>query len=1015
MNATTKRVKIFRIFPILALIVSSFSILITPMDAGAANYKDLSVEDKARAYTYYRAAASCMSGLKNEIKADAQYDGLRTDPANGYWYGTGDKNNPDRKGDWWSGDAKNEADVTPKTTSSFGTLGCTEITKTALQDYWGGTSPADLLKALKYEWNGTDKWVFKGDGSKKSDYLKSFLSSKGVDMQYTPAVEYFVNYNAFVNKNYCNAKNNGLFSAQSDSIKNRYNSYNTALTAYEGKTVYIKTTISSGTTTTQNAFTYTGNTELPQPLQGSYLLYFDNYKTCDQMASNISEHAAAYTDALLVKSCTDAGVSGRYINACKDGLRNTGNAAYCDKYSDEAEKNACVLGVGTQVPSPPASEAPADNTEAGEAGTSCAIDGIGWIICPIFTFLANIADASFNFLTENFLRTDVKILDTEGPTYDAWTVMRNLANIAFVIIFIFIIFSQVTSMGVSNYGVKKMLPRLVIAAILVNISFIICQLAVDLSNIIGYSIDGAISGVSNSIPMSGGDVSGFATGIIFSDVVVGVIAITASVALLYSMLSIFGPILLAAVVALVMILFLLVARQALIVILIVLAPLAFVAFLLPNTERLFTQWRKMFTALLLLFPIIALVFGLSKLASTILTASFSVDVGGDSAANSMWGQIVGAAVLVLPLFVVPMLLKKSLDGIPMLGQLANKWSSKANGNLSRKLKEGYAGSTVGRGRAIRKHARDVYRGRKFAEKISGDGKMSAINRGLASGINVGAGKYANDALMKNATSAMVKAREEELGDARKYIEELNLSGKQRQDLAMGRTVTDSNGKPIKNLGGSTMQKAAISMQMGGAGSWGEVQEIAAASSGGLSQYSATIGALAGGSSGKDPALSGKRIDQISQGKFNYDDAVAEAIGEGKYTAEALAGMNDGARERAITIARAKEAAGDPSYMAALRKSAAGIKASSEISGKIAGNAEAEKQINALLSGQGAVAQQAQQALQTPQPARTGGTATSTGDLFIARGAQDVRAAAQAPGQTTPGQQPPTNPNPPTTP
>lgn len=42
---------------------------------------------------------------------------------------------------------------------------------------------------------------------------------------------------------------------------------------------------------------------------------------------------------------------------------------------------------------------------------------------------------------------------------------------------------------------------------------------------------------------------------------------------------------------------LLIARKALIVILIVISPLAFVAFLLPNTEKFFSKWRSTFVGL----------------------------------------------------------------------------------------------------------------------------------------------------------------------------------------------------------------------------------------------------------------------------------------------------------------------------------------------------------------------------------------------------------------------------------
>src|SRR5680860_295958 len=106
--------------------------------------------------------------------------------------------------------------------------------------------------------------------------------------------------------------------------------------------------------------------------------------------------------------------------------------------------------------------------------TSCAIPGgIGWIVCPVVNFLAWTADSAFSLLNDNFLKTNPAIFG--DTTQAAWGSMRSIANVAFVIAFLIIIFSQITSVGITNYGIKKLLPRIIIAAILVNLSFIICQ------------------------------------------------------------------------------------------------------------------------------------------------------------------------------------------------------------------------------------------------------------------------------------------------------------------------------------------------------------------------------------------------------------------------------------------------------------------------------------------------------------------------------------------------------------
>ena len=308
------------------------------------------------------------------------------------------------------------------------------------------------------------------------------------------------------------------------------------------------------------------------------------------------------------------------------------------------------------TPGGTAGESCVDDASCEETATTCAIDGWGWLICPGISFLATIADASFDYLSGSFLQVDTKVVSPDSATYTAWVVMRNVANVAFVIAFLFIIFSQLTGQGIANYGIKKMLPRLVVAAILVNLSFIICQLAVDISNILGYSLNQVFQSIGGSVITGDtrGSESGNWVGIAATVLAGGAIAWGLGVAVLL-------PFLVGAVIALMMIFLILVIRQVLIILLVVLAPIAFVAFLLPNTEQLFTKWRKVFVALLLIFPMIGLLFGASGLAADILRPIYAEK--GD-----VIGQIIAAAVVALPLFLLPALLKGSLDAVPAIGK-----------------------------------------------------------------------------------------------------------------------------------------------------------------------------------------------------------------------------------------------------------------------------------------------------------------------------------------------------------
>ncbi len=404
---------------------------------------------------------------------------------------------------------------------------------------------------------------------------------------------------------------------------------------------------------------------------------------------------------------------------------------------------------------------------ASQKGTSsCAVQGIGWIVCPVVNFLAGISDGAFGFLSNNFLKTDTSIVDTSSKTYTAWSVMRSIANVAFVIVFLIIIFSQLTNVGISNYGVKKMLPRLIIAAILVNLSYFICQIAVDVSNILGFSLKDLFDNVVKvTIPSN---ISSGSTGLGLAGVAGGILAIAGAAAIGYALLATLIPVLLAAVVALIMILFILIARQALIILLIVVSPLAFVAFLLPNTESIFKKWQKAFTAMLLLFPIIAVVFGASTLASNILSSTFSANFPGDTSASAMFGQLIGSLVLVLPLFIIPGLLKKSLDGVGSIGAKINGIGGKLGGALGAKGKEGYSQSAIARGRELKKQGKQEFRNRRFNDAMAGgDGKTQRLIRALGRGGRpfTASGKFARDRVTQAAAGASASAENKDYNDA----------------------------------------------------------------------------------------------------------------------------------------------------------------------------------------------------------------------------------------------------------
>lgn len=217
----------------------------------------------------------------------------------------------------------------------------------------------------------------------------------------------------------------------------------------------------------------------------------------------------------------------------------------------------------------------------------------------------------------------------------------------------------------NNYTIKKVLPRLIIGAILVNSSFIICQVLVDVSNVLG----GTIVAIFNQVSV-GGDPGPWGSATWGGAAVVGATVLASGAV---ALLAISGPVIVAVFLSVVVTLLILIGRQAAVILLTVISPLAFLAYTLPNTEQFFKKWIKTFWALLVVFPLVALLFGAGNLAYRVL---------GSSQDTGMQIAALGAAAI--PLLAVVPLLRKSLDSLGAVGATLKGWGSRADKRIGEK-------------------------------------------------------------------------------------------------------------------------------------------------------------------------------------------------------------------------------------------------------------------------------------------------------------------------------------------
>ena len=340
--------------------------------------------------------------------------------------------------------------------------------------------------------------------------------------------------------------------------------------------------------------------------------------------------------------------------------------------------------------------------EDGEPESSCSGDlgSLGWLICPSMSLGGKLADAGYNSVSM-FLDISPDIFNDNpelGGAKQAWNFFRDIANVVFVLLFLWVIFSQISNVGVSNYGIKKILPKLILGAILINLSFYICQLAVDLSNILGYALKGVLEGASLKAEAPG--VGGVGGG--FVALLTGALGLVG--APLFAFLTVSVPMLIWTLLSIAAALLILVFRQAAVILLIAISPIAFAAWLLPNTESLFKKWVSAFKGLLVVFPVVSLMYGSGKLAGAVLSNSSGVIM-----------QFVAMCAPIVPLIATPFVIKSSLNSLGSIGAkisnngLMNLPSNKLKDNVMNKSRFADAKKSFGR-----------YSAKKLAERRSGN-------------------------------------------------------------------------------------------------------------------------------------------------------------------------------------------------------------------------------------------------------------------------------------------------------
>lgn len=404
-------------------------------------------------------------------------------------------------------------------------------------------------------------------------------------------------------------------------------------------------------------------------------------------------------------------------------------------------------------------------TELDREATNCTKDasGWGWFACGLNKaagFLTSVVYQKIQY----HMSTDPTIF-AANTMETAWNRFRIFADIILAGMLMIMVISQITGLGISNYGVKKALPRIIVAAIVINLSYFLCRMAIDIANIIGDGIGAVFDGLTVSAKskidfdtMADGPSKTLLVGkVAGGGVLTGIMAFFATKTALSSGQSItllVMTVLLSAAIGLALLLTIIQLRKALIILLTITSPVAVLLYILPGTKKTFDKWFGLFKGLLLAYPICTLMVKGGAFASNILTAAMGL--GNEDGSPNFFTMIIAVAASVIPIFLIP---KTIIQSAGALGAQMRGLANKLKGSLGGAFRNSALGQRLDRGAKERAN-----RWRAGVDKNGNETKFGKITRSRSKRQRLEAAKRAQSdrALARSEANVQEMAQYEEM-------------------------------------------------------------------------------------------------------------------------------------------------------------------------------------------------------------------------------------------------------------
>ncbi|MDO9399414.1 MAG: hypothetical protein Q7T79_01885 [bacterium] len=406
------------------------------------------------------------------------------------------------------------------------------------------------------------------------------------------------------------------------------------------------------------------------------------------------------------------------------------------------------------------------------------INGIGLILIALINIL--ILVCSYNGFIDS------------SAVSNGWKIVRDLCNMFFILILLIIAFA--TILRQENYSVKKLLPKLLLMAILINFSKTICGLIIDCAQVIMLTFVNGFKevGRGNLADMLGlkdiynisADAKDVNTLTVLGSYILALIYVLISSVVIATMLAV------------------LVMRMVMLWIYIVLSPLAYLLAAFPAGQSYSQQWWKDFTSNVIVGPVLAFFIWLSFVSAS-STAGLMANINKGSNVTLATGITEAGSTDNLIKFIISigmliggLMIAQQVGGAA--GKVAGKGMAaiqKGQGWVAKKGKEALVErGKIGASLALRGAGTAVgaFGGSKFAGKFLGSGAESIKK----------AGSFAN----QWGVDLHGGVRDEQVARRRKTLEKMGLgSGEGEGQEKLKELAEDKNIKGLKR--GATLVTA----------------------------------------------------------------------------------------------------------------------------------------------------------------------------------------------------------------